>query len=179
MTNNNWRGLAELIGIAAIVASLIFVGLQIQLDRTIGTTQAYTDSTTTDIGVTQLLNENRDLWIRGLKGEELSEVDMSIFYDLSETAVQRKVGIYRRRVDLGAGNPDTWVESYAYEMYMYPGLRRAFELRLAQSLSRRSAFGRETRESPNEGFTPLVAKALADLDARSPPIPTTLTYTLR
>ena len=30
MQNKDWRGLAELIGIAAIVASLFFVGLQIR-----------------------------------------------------------------------------------------------------------------------------------------------------
>jgi hypothetical protein len=33
MNNTNWKDIAELIGIAAIVASLVFVGLQMQQDR--------------------------------------------------------------------------------------------------------------------------------------------------
>ena len=33
MKNTDWKGIAELVGIAAIVASLVFVGLQMQQDR--------------------------------------------------------------------------------------------------------------------------------------------------
>jgi hypothetical protein len=41
MKNNDWRGLAELIGIAAIVASLLFVGYQLKQDREIAISSAY------------------------------------------------------------------------------------------------------------------------------------------
>ena len=33
MTNTNWKDVAELVGIAAIVASLVFVGLQMRQDH--------------------------------------------------------------------------------------------------------------------------------------------------
>lgn len=39
MKPNNWKGTAELIGIAAIVVSLVFVGTQIRQDQDIALAQ--------------------------------------------------------------------------------------------------------------------------------------------
>lgn len=41
MKDTNWKDIAELVGIAAIVASLIFVGLQMQQTREIAVSEAY------------------------------------------------------------------------------------------------------------------------------------------
>ena len=43
MANKNWKDTAELIGIAAIVASLIFVGLQMQQSQEIAIADQYQD----------------------------------------------------------------------------------------------------------------------------------------
>ena len=45
MKNNNWKSFAELTGIAAIVASLIFVGLELQQSREIAIADIYQQKT--------------------------------------------------------------------------------------------------------------------------------------
>ena len=41
MKSTNWKHIAELVGIAAIVASLVFVGLQMRQSREIALSQSY------------------------------------------------------------------------------------------------------------------------------------------
>ena len=45
MKNTDWKSIAELIGIAAIVASLIFVGLQMRQSQEIAVASQYHDRT--------------------------------------------------------------------------------------------------------------------------------------
>lgn len=49
MTKLSWKDYAELIGIAAIVASLIFVGLQMQQSQEIAQSAVYQDRTATSV----------------------------------------------------------------------------------------------------------------------------------
>ena len=44
MKTSNWKDTLELIGIAAIVASLMFVGLQLRQDQRIAEAQIYAES---------------------------------------------------------------------------------------------------------------------------------------
>ena len=176
MKKTDWKQIAELVGIAAIVASLLFVGLQMQLDRRIAETQAYMESSATGIELSQLLNENREVWIKGLRGDELSDVENSIFSDLFGTVHQRKAAIWERRVRLGAGNPDTWAEDYAYEIYVYPGLRREFQANIDHRKERRALFG---RSAPVGNFSQAVQRALSELDRSGPQVLKELVYTLR
>jgi len=172
----NWRDIAEFVGIAAIVASLLFIGMQMQLDRKIAVTQAYMDSAAINIELTQVLNENRDVWIRGLKGEQLTEIEESTFQDLAYAIFLRKVAIWQRRTRLNSGNPNNWTEEYAYELYVYPGLRRAFEGFLERLRGRRETFN---RPAPSSNFSTAVEEALTDLDNSAAPKPEKLTYTIR
>ena len=101
MKNVDWKSIAELIGIAAIVASLIFVGLQMRLEADIAEVQAYTESAALTTSQTEILAEYRDLWIKGLDGEELDTVEQSIFASLAWAVYQRQVSVWQRRVRLG------------------------------------------------------------------------------
>jgi len=58
---NNWKDTAELVGIAAIVASLLFVGLQMRLDQQIAGAQAYMDSANGLIELSQLTSDNQEV----------------------------------------------------------------------------------------------------------------------
>lgn len=63
--SQNWRVTLELIGIFAIVVSLVFVGIQLQQDQQIAVAQLYADFDDTQIELSQLLIENEDVWLRG------------------------------------------------------------------------------------------------------------------
>lgn len=72
---SNWKDVAELLGIVAIVASLVFVGLQIRQDRAIAEAQVFAEQDAVVIEMANLISANRDLWLRGLRGDELSAAD--------------------------------------------------------------------------------------------------------
>ena len=79
MKSNDWRSVAELIGIAAVVASLIFVGLQLRQEQDIAQSQLFADWDDTRIEWSRLLSENNDVWIRGLAGSDLTTNELLVF----------------------------------------------------------------------------------------------------
>jgi hypothetical protein len=170
------RDIAELVGITALVASLIFVALQIRQQQVVAEVEAYVDSAGQWTELTQLINDNRDVWVKGLKGEELSEVDESIFHGLAFAVFQRKVAQYQRARRLNVGNADRRAEAFAYEIYTYPGLRRWFDELGAENQAGRAVFDREAQGSGSTMFA--VREALAELDLHSPPLPNKKSYNI-
>ena len=62
------RESVELVGIAAIVASLVFVGMQVRQDQDIAVAQLLMEATARRIELSQLMSENREAWEKGLRG---------------------------------------------------------------------------------------------------------------
>jgi hypothetical protein len=79
MKSNNWKDFAELIGIAAIVASLMFVGLQMRQAEVIAKSDMAASYLANRIEMHAAINEHPDIWVRGNKGEELEEGEAAIF----------------------------------------------------------------------------------------------------
>ena len=156
----NWRDVADLIGVTAIVASLIFVGLQLQQDRKLGIADITSARTESAVVLTQLVAENRELWIRGLDGAELSTGDEMTFFAIAETIETHLFEQWSNLNQIGDGAfADDILRDYAYQVYSYPGLRRIWEedgerLRAQESMSLGNA------------FRAAVNKELADLESR-------------
>ncbi len=83
MARDQWKDVLEAIGFAALVASLIFVGLQIRQDHQIERLQNAADFDDTMIEYARVINANREVWIRGLEGAELSATDQVAFEAVS------------------------------------------------------------------------------------------------
>ncbi len=168
MKGRDWKDIGELVGLTAIVGSLIFVGLQMRQDQDIAITQIWAMADQSTIELSALVSENRDLWINGLKGEELSETDQVAFRSIALAVPRRHEFIWQRiqRLSYG-GEPKRRVERFAFALYQYPGLRRAIEENVLELNMRRPAFG-----LPNvTGYIFEVQNALAELDRSSPPVP--------
>ena len=58
MRKTNWKDFAELIGIASIVASLIFVGLQMQQAEDIALAELNASSISDNVDLASLINEH-------------------------------------------------------------------------------------------------------------------------
>jgi len=82
MQNLEWKGIAEAIGIAAIVASLIFVGLQLRQSQEIAIAETYMSILSSEIEVRNAVSENADLWRKANSGAELDETEAVIFGNL-------------------------------------------------------------------------------------------------
>ncbi len=173
MKNSSWKDYAEIIGIAAIVASLIFVGLQMRQDQEIAQAQALVDASAVVTDLNQFIENNKGVWIKGLDGAELSLEDNFTFRALCRANFLRKIAHWERAKRLDAGNPDFIAQGFAYEIHVYPGLRRYFDEVIESFEEQRSAFG-HTRS--DEGFTSAVEASLAELDRNPPPPPKTKSY---
>jgi hypothetical protein len=78
----NWKSLAELLGITAIVASLIFVGLEMRQAREIAMSDGALANGANEIERHIAIGENSEIWRRGTSGEELSGNDEVVFRGL-------------------------------------------------------------------------------------------------
>ena len=79
MKGRNWKDIGELVGITAIVASLIFVGLQMRQDQQIAIAETFSTATETRSNLATLIGANSETWRKGLDGEELSIEDEIAF----------------------------------------------------------------------------------------------------
>ncbi len=167
MQFRNWKGIAELVGIVAIVASLMFVGFQLQQDRQFAQVESLIANQTTEIELTTLIEADRDIWLRGLRGEELSELDELTFEALSNAVFRRFADKNRIGYRVGLYGEES-IRSYALFLYQHPGLRRKFDELVSGRALRDRAYG----YSDESKFYPkLVSEHLRHLDETSPELP--------
>lgn len=130
MKSTNWKDVAELVGIAAIVASLIFVGLQMRQAQDIADSERYQLDLSNLIAINNAINENADIWVRGTSGEELGEAEAVIFanlvLDINDRAVLSSEGARRMGFEKAA---DSIVHDFAAFLYKNPGARQVWEAR--------------------------------------------------
>ena len=75
MNSTNWKDIAELVGIASIVASLVFVGMQMRQDQEIAIVETRGDATAAMIGMADSLKGNGEIWKIGLHGSPLTDAE--------------------------------------------------------------------------------------------------------
>ena len=124
MSREQWRDLLEAIGFLALIASLIFVGLQFRQDHIIAEAQIAADFDDTMIEYARVINANRDVWIKGLEGAELSLQDQVAFETAAFAVWQKFTGLYLRHRILNQGNGLLEARQLAAELFIFPGLRQ-------------------------------------------------------
>ncbi len=130
MKPSNWKDSAELIGIVAIVASLIFVGLQMQQAEVIARIEMNASILANRIEMHAAIIEHPDIWERGNKGEKLEEGESAIFSrqvfivnDEAYFSVQQSI-IWGRSEDAEAD-----AAIFAAYLHENPGARRVWRER--------------------------------------------------
>jgi uncharacterized membrane protein YecN with MAPEG domain len=79
---SKWKDFAELIGITAIVLSLVFVGLQLRQSQVIAQSDIALQELESTIEAHGQINDYVDVWISGLAGKKLSDRNAVIFENL-------------------------------------------------------------------------------------------------
>ena len=123
----NWKTVAELVGIAAIVGSLVFVGIQLRQEQEIAIVDTYGPVVESNVAVLSLIGENPEIWEKGLLGDELSTSDEIIFSGMVRAVFSRHAQMYIRFARIGPGDPKEIMKDFAYAIYTFPGLRRQWE----------------------------------------------------
>ena len=126
MSQTRMKDWLEILGISAVVASLIFVGLQMKQDRKIATADSYAGVVDSTLYVAELIADRSELWRRGLDGGELS-VDEQIQFNVLADAVEQTFATgWQRAIELGIGDAETEVRDYAIALHSHPGLLAYF-----------------------------------------------------
>ena len=121
-----WKDLVEIVGIVAIIASLIFVGLQLKQEQQIAISEiAQADegsSTRLDLAII----ENADLWLKANIGEILTERESLIMNRLVSAMYRRARQEAQMRRNLGRSGISAIID-FAIELHENPGARSIWE----------------------------------------------------
>ena len=119
---NDWL---QVIGTFGLIASLVFVGFELQQNAEIATDDVYDSITVNTVELAALISENADVWSRACLGEELTDAERltagQIFYawGTANYITWKRFAI----ADLSDADPQFLIDSYAANIYRYPGLR--------------------------------------------------------
>jgi len=172
MKEKNWKYFVELVGIAAIVGSLIFVGLQVRQDQQIAIAATFSTAIEATSNLATLIETNSDTWKKGLDGGELSAAEEIAFLAMVAAVEAYQLNMYIRFDRLEIGDAERSYRNYAYAIYMHPGLRKSFSNRTDFVAARNESFD-VASSSP---FHRNVATYLDHLDNNPPTIPSEKTY---
>jgi len=127
MKSVNWKDIAELVGIAAIVASLIFLGLQMQQAERLAQNEEDLAVLTSMISINTEMSENADIWLRGATGGDLSDTDAFIFKKLVHNTNLSAFFGYMRQNRMGRSEEARReIYDFASMLHRNPGARRVW-----------------------------------------------------
>jgi hypothetical protein len=160
MTGASWKGVAELFGITAIVASLIFVGVQLRQDRQIAFAEYGQSTSAIRAELDIALAEHAEVLVKSNAGIELSEKEHAILVSLTQALWRATQIDYLERSRLGEDNPQFMTNILAVFLFRNPGARKIWmdesevEFRYLDQLNR----------APMKPIRKLVIDALDTLD---------------
>ena len=130
----------QVVGIFAVVASLLFVGLQMKQDRQLAVAQLFAETDDSVANIANLVNENIDVWLNGSRGDELSINDEAVFQNLFMSVRYGYASFYETQTRLDALPPEWVSRKFAYQLYSNPGMRRIWVQRLEFDGDQSAAF---------------------------------------
>ena len=116
---NDWL---QVVGLFGVLGGLIFVGLQLQLDRQVALSESVTDASIDRKYWAELVTANAEVWVKGSAGEPLTPVEMEKFEVLAAALELQYFTSYNRAVQLGSLPPQRWINAVALEFHESPGL---------------------------------------------------------
>ena len=126
MKNTSWKDIAELIGMTAIVLSLLFVGLQLRQSQQLAVEEGINYSNERQNAIRELIVTNAEIWQKACAGEPLDPVSRIIAAKIFDAWLDHEGARYILLTD-GVYQSDKsrqrLVEELAAQFWIYPGLR--------------------------------------------------------
>ena len=121
---NDWL---QIVGMFGVIASLIFVGLQMKQAQDIAYSELDVSLLAIQAEATNLISANSDVWVRGNAGEELSPAETAVFSNLVALLNGRWFVEYRHATQLGRTDiAETIKYDWSAFLYQNPGARRVW-----------------------------------------------------
>jgi len=123
---NDWL---QLVGMAAVVASLIFVGLQIRQSDEIAMVELLDNAAIRNFELSTLRDNHADVWHKACSGDELSPSEKIIASNIYFSYLQNNWNAWIRVSVTGYGpaQPSYMTDTVAANLHRYPGLRKIAE----------------------------------------------------
>ncbi len=126
----NWKSIAEFLGITAVVASLVFVGLQLQQAQDIAIAEMNASGVANTLEENNAVMDNVDVWMRGNADENLTSAEAEIYLRLLTNMNNRFYFIVQQQERLGVGDDAVLdVAEFAGFLYENPGAKRVWRAR--------------------------------------------------
>ena len=127
MDFRKFNEIAELVGIVAIVASLVFVGLQLRQSQRIALAEVEGAFATASIEVASLISEHSDIWSKGVSGADLSASEEQVFASIV-TALSDRAWAMQTQYRLLDDDviAQAFVHDFAAFLHARPGARRVW-----------------------------------------------------
>lgn len=122
------KDIAELIGIASIVASLVFVGIEVRQSRLASIENSFANSSSIVIGTESLVLSHPDVWRRGCLGEPLDPAEEVVFSRIHHVYTFDTFFRWSRATrGIAESSAELAVDNIAMNIYRYPGFRSEWE----------------------------------------------------
>jgi len=129
MKYEEWLPVAELLGMIAVVASLVFVGLEIQQSREIARSEWTGVLSQEQIALDSLLSSQADIWRKGCVGENLTPSENIVFVRqfsaFYHVAFARWI---RGNIGINGADPGWVSKEYAKNIHRYAGLGEMWDV---------------------------------------------------
>jgi len=129
MKSSNWKDIAELVGISAIVASLVFVGMQMNQSQQLAFADSALAVRANVIEESSLQAEHIDVWLKGNAGEELNATEYEIYKILFTNRQSGEFFNWIALERIGTQYEGVASQVLARFLYQNPGARSEWSLR--------------------------------------------------
>ena len=127
MKKTDWKVFAELIGFVAIVASLVFVGIELRQSRAIAIGEGNLANAELHIESNNAINEHSAVWVQGNSGETLADHDAVIFHNLVRNKAIHAFMEYARLGQLEFDSAADEINAlFAVFLFENPGARQSW-----------------------------------------------------
>ena len=165
MEKTGWNNWFESIGIIAIVASLVFVGLQLRQAEKTASAEGYASTMSNFIEVGNSVKANVNIWNRGAAGEELTGDEAAIFAVLVRQINDSAYFGYMQELELsGEERARANASDFAIFLYTNLGAQRVWLAREEHLLKYRGLLNPAT--DGFSGWKDMIIEDLAILDKK-------------
>ena len=122
------RQLVEFIGILAVVISLLFVGYELRLSRSIALSAQRSNASELTMNLHEFIAENPNVWARGCMDEELDTDEAIVFTNMVQAAIYYNFSRFQQERAGFSNAPIRFApSSVASNIYNFPGFAKVWE----------------------------------------------------
>ena len=165
MNSTNLHDWLQIIGIAAVVASLVFVGLQLKQADEVAYAELSESSAVRGIEESALISEHAEIWRRACLDEELTAAEKIIAGNIYFRYLQGNFNSWARKRQTGIGISESsfFIDAYAANIHRYAGFRK-----MAISYGEWSELGARMDADLAEEYRAAVFQRLSELHLEEP-----------